>query len=392
MRKGIILLLIVYYSVVLNWGLIFTRIIRSYPGLMSLGESVFYISVSLSIITGSYFIGKTERYLSIIDVWAIFSFSLATSIALHIYDSSLFFFQVALAGAFQGLLILSSFLHFSRLTMIHERGRIGGLIVSGSLIFASAITSISLSDDPRQLMFLFIALSLLPAILMRLGLKNEELAPPIPIGGKHNLTKNFLYYLVPWTLYSFVNALPAHYITLMFVDVFKEIYNVLIIFSYLMPCVGAIIGGVIADHYGRKISMALALSLYGIGSAFSGLILLKVESILLIYLLIAINYLSWGFFFVLYFFVIWSDFVSTSGSSLYLIGMAVYPLSLGLIPFAPEKTFIPMVYLALLSCVIIFSSNVPLIWARELLSSDLKKKVNLIVYLENVKKLIKGSS
>jgi MFS family permease len=144
------------------------------------------------------------------------------------------------------------------------------------------------------------------------------------------------------------------------------------------------VGGVVADFFGRRHSLALSLTLYGIGSAFVGLL----QDNVIFLVAYAVNGLSWGILFVLYIFVVWGDLATEKNvERMYSVGLVVFYSILGVGVFSPQISQAPLITTALASCLLIFFLNVPVLLAPELLPSDVREKARLALHIKAVKKI-----
>jgi len=353
-------------------------------------NATFSFFAALSISVETYFIKKAD-----IHSYYIYACSLLSpiiTISLIFASESYFLIAVCLLGWFYGIFLLRFFMSFSELTMIRERGRIGGLIGFISILVMSSLTVVSL-------VFGFIGSVVLCSLLSICLLFTARLATIDPAKSTSEKTfslkisysrdRDFFLYLMPWVIYNLLNAFLGRYETTSLIDRLQLPFIPMMILLNVTSCIGALVGGLIADIYGRKKSLGIGLTSYGIGGAFCGLIFLGIQDSLLIFLLFALNGLSWGIFLVLYFLVVWEDLSNMNNRFFYYIGVVFYPLSIGLAQFLPSSIQISLVNLALVKCVLIFASNVFLIAAKELLSPELRKEFDVFVYLEQVKALFK---
>jgi len=156
--------------------------------------------------------------------------------------------------------------------------------------------------------------------------------------------------------------------------------------QYFMSAVGALIGGIVVDWSGRKIGLITGLVLYGVGTALSGIAIIT-NSYLSAFVSSVMNGCSWGFFLVLYFFVVWQDLADT-GNSRYYSGLVIFYLSLFLGYTMPQIPVSPEI-IAFLSSTLIFLSNIFIIPAEELLPSWIAQVRDIAYYLYRLKKFFK---
>jgi MFS family permease len=145
---------------------------------------------------------------------------------------------------------------------------------------------------------------------------------------------------------------------------------------------GVLLGGIVADLLGRRFSLVFSLTFFGFCTALVGLF----ASDLVFLVVYGASGLSWGILFVLYIFVVWGDLSNQDNRiRVYSIGLITYFLSLG-VGFSVEVS-VPIFQSALLSVLLIFLLNLPLIFAPELLPSYILDKIRMKRHMGTVKKL-----
>ena len=154
--------------------------------------------------------------------------------------------------------------------------------------------------------------------------------------------------------------------------------------------IGALLGGLMADFVGRRPSLVTGLILYGINSAISGL----AQSYELFYLSYIGIGLTWGIFLTLYLFVVWGDLANAETHlRMYSIGLVIYYSATGIGSlFGSQLSNIPLTVASIISCLLIFLSNIPLLFAPELLQRDFRERIRLKSYISLVKRKMRHSS
>ena len=176
---------------------------------------------------------------------------------------------------------------------------------------------------------------------------------------------------MPWLLFCLINITLSKNIDSAASQIISPNFVTLFLIQIIFSVLGAFAGGIIADSLGRKLSLALSITLYGFSMALSGFFQ---DSSILIFSL-AIEGLSWGMFFALYFFVIWGDLANEKNySKLYALGLGIYFVAVGIGELPLGITSLPPTTSALIGCSIIFFSNVPVAFSQELLLSEVKDK------------------
>jgi len=297
-----------------------------------------------------------------------------------------------LLGVVFGVGQLMFYRYYSSLTAVEERGRVGGLL--GSVTFAIFPLAIVLTSGLNLTDTIGVCIVLNFAVLT-IKLSNSKRLS-MPISGEYRNQpepekRTIIFYLVPWAIYSLVNATFQRSITLNTLQGLSEdTVTSLIFLQAVGTCFGAMTGGIAADFLGRKLALALGLTLYGFSTALSGV--LKIHEI--ISFSHFVNGLNWGIFLTLYQLVVWADLSTAENHArLYSLGLAVFYVStaIGHI-FTPAILQLPLAVASLGSCLLIFLSNVPLILAPELLPSSFREKIRLKLYVHLLRRRRPGMS
>jgi len=294
-------------------------------------------------------------------------------------------------GVFLGVGQLASFMYFWSITVSEERGRTVGIIGFFFLPFFQVVSLMVQTFDFFWVVMLTIILS--SGILTIRLLRPEKTALLTRKKGEQGYChdkRTILLYSIPWVLFSLVNVTLARNIS---VDVFQSIpssfYTFLVVLQMIACGFGALGGGIIADFFGRRLSLGLSLTLYGLSTALGGFF----QNYGVLFFMYIANGLSWGILWTLYGSVVWSDLSDKKKlCKICSIGLVTFYGVTGFgFLFTPQISQISLVTSSLLSCVLIFISNIPLILAPELLSSDFREKIKLKLHMNVVRKLRKQS-
>jgi len=204
--------------------------------------------------------------------------------------------------------------------------------------------------------------------------------------GYHPEKRTILLYSIPWALFSLINATLARNFSLYVLQCVPFSYYMYLAVLQLVAAVfGALGGGIIADFFGRRLSLVLGLTLYGIGSALAGLVK-NYEMFCFVYVASGLN---WGILLTLYLLVVWGDLATKeSCAKRYSIGLIIFYLAMGVGSLLTHQiSQIPLITSSLVSCLLIFLSNIPLIFAPELLSSDFRERIKLKLYMSVVREI-----
>jgi len=347
-------------------------------------QAAFHFIITITLILTSFFIHRINK------VHLVYASSVATSIAtllLFLTSNELLRIVITLLiGVFFSTGQLAFFTYFWKLTSAQERGRVGGLIGFVSLPLSFVIDPIiaeTLDFSGTILLGFFLSLGALVIVLLRP--EKLMLTAKQPERENYSEKKTVLLYSIPWVLFSLVNVTLAKNISLnIFQQVSSSFYLFLIGLQTIGVIFGAIIGGVIADFLGRRLSLVFSLTLYGIGSALVGL----VTNGVMLSLVYVANGLSWGILLIMYTFVVWGDLANNKNCArMYSIGLTTYYSSIGVGLLFTSTLQIPLVVSALASCLVVFLSNIPIALAPELLSSDFRERIKLRMHMNAVKKI-----
>jgi hypothetical protein len=281
--------------------------------------------------------------------------------------------------------ILLFFRYFWNVTRTSERARVSGIIAFSVLPFVFLLELIP-ENGVNYLYFPILTVILNVGIIALISTRSKR-----NFQINHQQTarvfekKVVILYSIPWVLFSFVNVTLAKDIT---INIIRQIPSSLHIFLIGLQAIGvnagAILAGFLADYYGRRITLAVSLTLYGTSSVIAGIVWSESAFSAMYF----INGLAWGILFVLYFFVVFGDLSNVENSAkMYSIGLVTYFLSLAIGDI--YQALLPSIISSLLTCLLLFLSIVPIFIAPELLSSNLREKAKLAKYVERVKKLQK---
>ncbi len=348
-------------------------------------NAAFNFSIAISLMVSSLFIDKFNR-IHIIYVCSIVT-SILISMLLITPSTLLRLLVVFIASIFFSIGHLAGFTYFWSLTISQERGRTAGLIGLFSLPMTLLIVTMAEIFDFFAIIMLVVILGLMTLVIKLLNPENKALLTTKKEDEeRHPERKTIFLYAAPWILFSLVNATLARTIS---TDILQSIqtsfYMGLIGLQLGAAVLGALGGGIIADFFGRRASLVFSLTLYGLSSALLGLTGLY-QVIQVVYFT---NGLNWGILWVLYIFVIWGDLANRKNcAKIYSIGLTIFYTVAGVAGLITSQTSqIPLITSSLASCLLIFLSNIPLLLAPELLSSDFRERIKLKLHMNALKKI-----
>jgi MFS family permease len=347
-------------------------------------QASFSFAIAVTLLFASYFINRLNS-LAVV----LLSFILISLIALFIpfiFESSLRLSLIFLAGISFGVGQIAFFVHFWKMTPSDSRGRVSGRIGFITLLMYFIINVVventSLSVDVVAI--LIPSLGALAVIV--LNLRNRKTPERNENAEYYPEKRTVLLYLIPWMLFSLINATLAKNIVSNSSQVVTSSFLFLLLLQTVFSFVGALGGGIITDFLGRRQALALSITLYGVSIALSGI----VQNLTVFSFAFAAEGLSWGILLTLYSFVIWGDLANKKNcAKMYSIGLITLYAANGVGQLSTPLSQISPVNSALIGCSIIFLSIVPLALAPELVPSSIREKAKLKKYIDQMKKLNK---
>jgi hypothetical protein len=359
------------------------RIAVLFDGGSLIVQVAFNFIIAITLMSTSFFIHRFNR-LHVIYLCSIV-ISILTALLLF-FSNGIFVVTIIFAvGAFFSIAQLAFFTYFWSLTVPEERGRIAGIIGFVPLPFYFIVDPVVASTlDFLGTIMLSIILSLGPLVVVLMRPEKGALTKKKYDRGNYFEKRTVLLYSIPWILFSLINVTLAKNISLNILQQAPSFY-VLLELQLIAVVLGTLSGGLIADFFGRRLSLALSLTLYGISSALAGLF---INYAVFVFVYVA-NGLSWGILLTLYSLVVWGDLSNKENcAQMYSIGLITFSLATGVgLLLRQQIAEVPLVASALVSCLLIFLSNIPLILAPELLPSDFRERIKLRLHMSTVRKI-----
>lgn len=347
-------------------------------------QAIFHFFSVFILLVSSYAIKKINKiklvyFCSILNSILIF-FLLLTSFDFFILG--VMFCMIL----FVNIGLIATFSIFGEITVPEERGRIAGAIafvVFPFYFIVNFFLGSNISFIEAILLGFFINLIPILGLLSKLHLDCLELNKKIQI--RYFEKRVFALYFIPWIAFSLINSTLANNTAINIKALISDTFFESLITGQIIGVVlGALSGGIIADFLGRRFSLVFSLTFFGFCTALVGIF--KNEFIYII--VYFASGLTWGFLFVLYIFVVWGDLSNSRNRlKIYSIGLISYIFSLG---FGSILNFsLELFQSALLSVLIIFLLNLPIIFAPELLDSYVLEKIRMKQHMKKMKKLQK---
>jgi len=393
-KRGFLAIIILYFAFFTWYGVFPVYVVWRAVGSSAETYLMTHASVNfimaITLLLASFFIHRLNKIRIIYESSIVTS--MATIFLLFTPSVILRLIVIFVAVVFFGIGQLAFLTYFWSLTVSEERGRVAGLVGFFSLPFSQIVFWMAETFDFSGTIMVSAILSLGTLVIKLLRPeKKAMLTTKKDEKGHHPEKRTILLYAIPWVLFSLINATLTRNISLHILQqVPSSFYLFLIVLQLIAAVLGALGGGTIADFFGRRLPLVLSLTTYGISSALEGL----VEN----YEILCFGYVAsgfnWGILMTLYLFVVWGDLANNeSCAKSYSIGLTIFHLATGagsLLTYQVSQ--IPLMISSLVSCLLIFLSNIPLILAPELLSSDFRERIKLKLYMNVIKKIARERS
>ena len=393
-KRGFLVTMILQYTFI-TWYYIFLlsvlrHVFSTSAEIYLMAYASFNFIIVITLFFNRFFLDKINK-LHIIYESSI-ALSITTILLSLISNTVLKLIIIFASGVFFSMGQLVSYTYFWSLTVPEERGRVVGLAGFFFLPLFHFITLMAQTSDFQMTMMLIVILSLVPLTIKLLRPEKKTLLTRKKDEKGYRPEKRTVFlYSVPWIIFYLVNITLARNTSLYVSQhVSSSVYMILLVLQVIAANFGALGGGILADLFGRRLSLCLGLTLYGISSALGGF----VENSTVLYFTYIINGLTWGTLWVMYSSVVWGDLADKeSYTNSYSIGLIIFYSAMGVGFFLNYPiSQIPLAISSLLSCALIFFANVPLILAPELLSLDFREKIRLKLFMNVIRKIKKQSN
>jgi MFS family permease len=276
---------------------------------------------------------------------------------------------------------------FSDLTGFERRGIAGGvtLLITNLLVVIFAF----LSNNLTTIIFISIVwrvIGLIAFLMLRttkIDLPMEEKVHSFKLVFQN---RTFLLYAIPWLIFSLVDRFTRIYAGVFFE---QQVFEFNLVVEPIVGIIFVFLGGLLADHIGRKRIVVYGFVALGVGYAFIGLApYLDISR----YFYTFVDGIAWGIFMVVYMLILWGDVTpSRQVSELYY--------AVGSIPFFFSdllalffKQYIQGISQASayaifsIASFFLFLAVLPLMYAPETLPEKKMKDRELRQYVEKAKK------
>jgi MFS family permease len=342
-------------------------------------------AIALSGLLGSFIVDKFKKRRLFLYLWIVSGIALSIlPLALNFANINELLIISLIFGLYFGLGMPATMGYHSSFTNIEGRAKIGGLtfLLIG---VATAVVSFIPFDT-------VILPCLILAIVRLIGLGFFHFMPitqePNKETSKVKYTeiirnRSFIFYFIPWLMFTLIN-----YTTVPTQANIAQIANnpeLLDVLESIVIALVAVIGGFVADRWGRKRLTIIGFVMLGLGYA---VLSLYPQAVFGSIIYAISDGVAWGIFYVLFVWTLWGDLAQNRNSDKFYF--------LGVLPFV-SAYFIQLVFSPILegiaqttifsfASVFLFLAVLPLIYAPETLPEKLMKDRDLKSYIENAKK------
>ena len=346
-------------------------------------RAVYYAAVIGSTLVGA--VAHLARRLRFLYLWMLLG---AVSSLLPAVVLTQGFFWSLLLGVSFGLGIPVALAYFADCSALEGRGRISGVIFFLSNLFAP-LFFVSFSMVSLEIAFGLLALWRVIGLVVFFLLKPQENPTKAPKGASLSSifgNRAFLYYLVPWFMYSLIDQLErvvwANFLGVNFPDL-----NVLLgLGAPMIGAFAALFGGFLSDWIGRKRVVIYAFVALGIAYAVVGVAPYTRFSW---YVYLVGDGVAGGAFLAIFIMTLWGDLSQSGGrEKYYVIGNLPFYIAAFVPLFLDSyvRSVQPSASFSLASF-FLFISVLPLLYATETLPEKKIELRRLKGYVEQAKKL-----
>jgi len=378
-------------------------------------SNVFIWYLCIFLILRSIISGLNTDFLSTLTIWgvnfvgAVLSALIGAALIDKIGKRKSFFILWILLGIFSTLmlmlidatvpnmLMLSSFLgvsfglgvpacmgFFAESTTVENRARFGGIIMfinfAGAFLLLGAIASSGILMS-SVILAMWRGLGLISLLLINeeKDIVKETRCYYLSIISQ----KSFLYYFIPWLMFSLVNFFGMQIQTK---TLGEKLAELLIFTGTVISGIFAIISGFLSDFFGRKRMAITGFVILGLGYAILGIF---PKDLFGWFFYTLVDGAAWGIFYTLFFMTIWGDLAyGTSSAKYYALGGLPYLLSnflrISIGVYVSEA--VPDYAIFSFSAFFLFLAVIPLMYAPETLPEKTIRDRELKQYIEKAKK------
>ncbi len=349
--------------------------------------AAFFLGVATTAIIGSKVTNRSRD--SLLRTW-LFLGVIATFLLTMISTNNIIvnLLIVSFLGVSVGLGLPSCLSYFAKSISIKKRGLIGGIIWStvGFTVLILGFLTNMLGTFGAIIILTIWRLSG-GVFFLFFNKKNEKIeTQKSPSYLTLIRNKGILLYFVPWVMFSLINFAEAP----MLENFFGTDQFILVqVAEFAFIGIFAFIGGFAADIWGRKRVVIAGFVMLGIEYATLSAFPIPEYSLLLSYIFLTLDGITWGLLFSVFFTVIWGDLGENYvKEKFYALGGIPFLLASFLsVLIEPYANNIPLATAFTIASFFLFVAVIPLMYAPETLPEKALKERDLSNYIEKAKKI-----
>ena len=293
----------------------------------------------------------------------------------------------SLMGMSLGLFLPTSMALVADTTRAENRGRISGIIILSTFVVAFVFLAVyqKLGLDLVSLILIMVIVRSISLFYLLLGKFDiNSTISSLEIRIHSDTVKEFIFYLIPWVMFTFASSLANNIIDAEGYATFQDSVQYL---RYIFIAIFGLAAGFVADRFGRKQPIIFGLATMGIGYL---LISFAIDNtIVLMYNVL--SGITWGLFFVV-FLVVPGDIAPHSYrekfySLGYLLPVSVL-FALSAIPVVNLKQIVDISILTQIVGGCLFLAMYPVFRAKETLSESKINERKMKEHMERVRKFV----
>ncbi|MCW4005957.1 MAG: MFS transporter [Candidatus Bathyarchaeota archaeon] len=277
--------------------------------------------------------------------------------------------------------------YYAAVTKTNNRSRIGGItfLMIGLGFFALGNLGVTQLELDVLILIIWRVAGFLIFLPLKTQFTKNEQKEKHPSYLTIISNRPFLLYFVPWLMLSLVNYIATPVITNLFGSTGTDFVRSFSIIESILMGVFAVVGGFLADRFGRKRLAIIAFATLGIGYAVLGMFPYATLSW---YTYTVLDGVSWGFLYTLFLITIWGDLAQNQKSEkFYAIGSLPFLFANFMRFFVGSYISGPTTGSEIfpLASFFLFIAVLPLVYAPETLPEKVMKSRDLQSYVEKAK-------
>jgi hypothetical protein len=341
----------------------------------------------LSALIGAVLVNEAGKRLPFFAFWIILGvFSSFMLLLMNTALTSNLLLLSSLFGVSFGIGLPACMGYYSDSIAVEERARLAGIILFISYVgMFVLLTAIMASDVLTSAVILVTWRGLGLAILLLIKSSESTIIKGKSFSYTSILSqKPFLFYFIPWLIFSLVNSLS---IPIQSVILGESLVELLLLIENVLVGVFAIVGGFLSDFLGRKRMAITGFVMLGLGYAILGI---YSENLVSWYFYTVVDGAAWGILHVILLLTIWGDLAYGAPSEkYYALGGLPYLLSsflrITLGSYIAET--IPAYAIFSFVAFFLFLAVLPLMYAPETLPEKKIRERELKGYIDKAKKV-----